>query len=55
MMSYVQVYVEPSYRERGLFKALYKHVRSEAKTHGVAGLRLYADVGNKKAHLAVSR
>ncbi|KAG2485444.1 hypothetical protein HYH03_015823 [Edaphochlamys debaryana] len=46
------VYVRPEYRRRGYFRALYAHVRAEAQAAGAAGLRLYADVGNERAHRA---
>lgn len=48
------VYVPPQFRQQGHFKSLYKHVREEAQKAGAAGLRLYADVGNERAHAAVS-
>lgn len=41
------------FRQQGHFKSLYKHVREEAQKAGAAGLRLYADVGNERAHTAV--
>ncbi|GIL78628.1 hypothetical protein Vretimale_6228 [Volvox reticuliferus] len=46
------VYVQPEHRRRGLFKALYNHVRREAQAAGAAGLRLYADITNERAHAA---
>ncbi|GIL64958.1 hypothetical protein Vafri_18814 [Volvox africanus] len=46
------VYVQPEHRRRGLFRALYNHVRGEAQAAGAAGLRLYADVTNEGAHAA---
>ncbi|GLC46901.1 hypothetical protein PLESTF_000899700 [Pleodorina starrii] len=46
------VYVQPEHRRRGYFKALYDHVRREAQAEGAAGLRLYADVENTRAHTA---
>lgn len=48
------MYVPPQFRQQGHFKSLYKHVREEAQKAGAAGLRLYADVGNERAHAAVS-
>lgn len=48
------MYVPPQFRQQGRFKSLYKHVREEAQKAGAAGLRLYADVGNERAHTAVS-
>lgn len=48
------MYVLPSHRRRGHFGALYAHVRGEAAAAGAAGLRLYADDSNSKAHKVVS-
>jgi ribosomal protein S18 acetylase RimI-like enzyme len=48
------VYVPPEFRQQGHFKSLYKHVREEAQKAGATGLRLYADMGNERAHTAVS-
>jgi hypothetical protein len=48
------VYVPPQFRQQGHFKSLYKHVREEAQKAGATGLRLYADMGNERAHTAVS-
>jgi GNAT superfamily N-acetyltransferase len=47
------VYVLPEHRHQGHFKAMYQHVRQEAERQGAAGVRLYADNGNTKAHAAV--
>ena len=44
------VFVEPTFRSRGVFKSLYKHVGDLAKaTPGVAGLRLYVENSNSRA------
>jgi ribosomal protein S18 acetylase RimI-like enzyme len=43
------VYVMPDARKRGVFKALYEHVRREAQAAGAGGLRLYVDVTNTRA------
>jgi GNAT superfamily N-acetyltransferase len=43
------VYVVPDRRGRGIFKALYSHVRALCEEEGGAGLRLYADNSNVKA------
>ena len=43
------VYVAPSARRRGVFRALYEHVKREAQAQGVGGLRLYVDVTNSRA------
>lgn len=34
-------------------RRLYQHVRAEAEKEGAAGLRLYADDGNTRAHATV--
>lgn len=49
------VYVLPGHRRRGHFGALYRHVRDAARAAGAAGLRLYADDGNDKAHAVYRR
>ncbi len=38
---------------QGVFTALYMHAREEAVRGGAAGLRLYADVKNERAHSVV--
>ena len=44
------VYVQPEYRERGIFRSLYRYVESIARNRGVVcGLRLYVDQSNKRA------
>lgn len=44
------VYVDPSYRSKGIFKALFHHVKSIVKeTPEWRGLRLYVDKSNLKA------
>lgn len=44
------VYVREDYRKKGVFKALFRHVESEARSReGVCGLRLYVEHGNEKA------
>jgi GNAT superfamily N-acetyltransferase len=44
------VWVEPELRGRGVFRALYSHVRSLAlSTPGVCGLRLYVEKSNERA------
>lgn len=44
------VYVEPEWRGRGVFRALYRHVESLARvTPGVCGLRLYVERHNESA------
>ena len=43
------VYVAADVRQRGVLKALYAHVRQEARAEGVGGLRLYVDNTNTRA------
>ena len=44
------VWVEPEFRGRGVFKALYRHVESRARAdNGVCGLRLYVESNNERA------
>ncbi len=44
------VWVEPECRGRGVFRALYGHVRALAlATPGVCGLRLYVEKSNERA------
>jgi GNAT superfamily N-acetyltransferase len=43
------VYVSPDARKSGIFRALYIHVRDEAKAAGAGGLRLYVDTTNTRA------
>ncbi len=44
------VYVHPEWRRHGVFRALYRHVRSLAAAEpGVIGLRLYVETGNTRA------
>lgn len=41
------VYVEPAYRRKGLFRALYNHIWNMAlKTEDVRGIRLYVEKDN---------
>jgi len=49
------VYIAPQHRRKGIFKTLYAYVSKLAKDSGACGVRLYADVGNKKAHAAYER
>jgi GNAT superfamily N-acetyltransferase len=44
------VYVMPDARQRGVFRALYEHVRRMARDEGAAGLRLYVDETNTRGH-----
>ena len=50
------VYVAPEFRQRGVFRALYAHVRRLAKSRrDVCGLRLYVDEDNARAQRAYER
>ena len=44
------VYVHPEYRKRGVFRSLYRHIESIARSRGdICGLRLYVDNSNMRA------
>jgi GNAT superfamily N-acetyltransferase len=43
------VYVEHNYRQQGIYRTLYGHLRSQAKMVGVCGLRLYVYKDNTRA------
>jgi len=43
------VYIEKSYRRRGIFKMMYNHIKENAINNGIAGLRLYVEVENTTA------
>jgi GNAT superfamily N-acetyltransferase len=50
------VFVEKAFRERGVFRALFAHVRKLAETQpDVCGLRLYMDAHNSRARQAYER
>jgi ribosomal protein S18 acetylase RimI-like enzyme len=50
------VYVVPTARRRGVFKALYRHVEELARaTAGVCGLRLYVESNNATAQRTYAR
>ncbi|NJL62148.1 MAG: GNAT family N-acetyltransferase [Methylacidiphilales bacterium] len=49
------VYVEPSYRQQGVFRSLYMHLKQQAQLAQVAGLRLYVYKGNTKAQEVYQR
>ena len=45
------VYVQPEYRKRSVFSAIYKHIREKvAANTELRGIRLYADKTNTSAH-----
>lgn len=46
------VYVEPDQRRQGVFKAMFDHVEAEARVAGAAGLKLYTESSNERAHRA---
>ena len=48
------VYVAPTARRRGVFRALYEHARREAQSQGAGGLRLYVDITNSRAQAVYS-
>jgi len=43
------VYVAPAFRRQGVFEALYRTVRTQARKAGVRGLRLYVERHNVRA------
>jgi GNAT superfamily N-acetyltransferase len=50
------VYVQPEWRSKGIFKALFEHVREESeKRVDVVGLRLYTATTNKRAQSVYDR
>lgn len=50
------VYVIPAARGRGVFRALYEHVRRQVEADpGLLGLRLYVDRGNRGAQAVYER
>ena len=50
------VWVEPEFRGRGVFRALYSHVERLARAdHSVCGLRLYVENDNRRAQATYER
>ena len=49
------VYVRPDWRGRGVFDALYEHLRARARAAGTAALRLYVRRDNLPARRAYER
>ena len=43
------VYIAPDFRRRGMFRALYEHVREQAQRADACGLRLYGEHDNQSA------
>ena len=48
------VYVAPTARRCGVFRALYEHAKREAQAQGAGGLRLYVDLTNSRAQAVYS-
>ena len=48
------VYVAPTARRGGVFRALYEHAKREAQAQGAGGLRLYVDLTNSRAQAVYS-
>lgn len=46
------VYVEPGYRQQGIFRAIYTHLKSQAQAENACGLRLYVYKNNTRAQEA---
>lgn len=44
------VYVKPEFRRMGVFRRMYDFISDAALKEGVAGLRLYVEAGNLRAH-----
>jgi len=49
------VYVDAEYRGRGVFSAIYRHVKAEAKKAGAIGMRLYIERENGSARKTYER
>ena len=49
------VYVSPQYRGRGIYRAMYRYVLSQAQSEGVAQVRLYVDRENTSAQAVYQR
>lgn len=49
------IYVLPSFRRQGVFKAMYRFVRDEALKNNIAGLRLYVEKNNIAAQKAYEK
>jgi len=44
------VYVVPEFRRQGLFRKMYNHIKQLAEEQDIAGLRLYVETKNTRAH-----
>lgn len=49
------VYVEPSYRQQGIFRAIYTHLKPQAQAEKACGLRLYVYKNNTRAQEVYQR
>jgi GNAT superfamily N-acetyltransferase len=49
------VYVVREARQRGVFRAIYEHIVETARREGCAGIRLYVEDNNQRAHEAYYR
>ena len=49
------VYVSPSYRGRGIYRAMYRYVLSQAQSEDIAQVRLYVDRENTSAQAVYQR
>ncbi len=49
------VYTSPEGRGRGVYRALYEHVRDHAQEQHVAGIRLYVDTRNTTAQAVYTK
>ncbi|GAX34085.1 GNAT family N-acetyltransferase [Nodularia sp. NIES-3585] len=49
------IYVEPRYRQQGIFHAFYTHIKTQAQAAKVCGLRLYVYKGNIRAQEVYAR
>lgn len=49
------VYVEPQYRQQGIFRSLYQQLKSQANVANVCGLRLYVYKGNAGAQVVYQK
>jgi GNAT superfamily N-acetyltransferase len=45
------VYVIPQFRRLGVFSMMYNFIKESAGNEGVAGLRLYVETANIRAHM----
>lgn len=49
------VYVQPSYRQQGIFRAIYTHLKKQAQVEKACGLRLYVYQQNTRAQEVYQR